>query len=68
MLKKWEKSNSPEFAESSGSTYKSTVFHINYGDHVNSWKNLRKLWNSPLCRNKSGPFRQLNVAIYWKSS
>ena len=40
MLKKWEKSNSFEFAESTGSTYKSTVFHINYGDHVNSWKNL----------------------------
>ena len=28
------------------------------------WKNLWKLWNVPLCRNKSGPFSLLNVAAY----
>ena len=27
-----------------------------------------KFWNGPLCRNKSGPFPLLNVAIYWQSS
>ena len=35
---------------------------------VNSWKNLWKFWNGPLCRYKSGPFPLLNVAGYWKSS
>ena len=33
-----------------------TISHINYWDQVNSWKNLWKFWNGPLCRNKSGPF------------
>ena len=32
-----------------------TISHINYRDQVNSWKNLWKFWNGPLCRNKSGP-------------
>ena len=32
-----------------------TIFHINYRDQVNSWKNLWKFWNGPLCKNKSGP-------------
>ena len=32
-----------------------TISHINYWDQVNSWKNLWKFWNGPLCRNKSGP-------------
>ena len=45
-----------------------TISHINYWDHVNSWKNLWKFWNGPLCKNKSGPFPLLNVAGYWKSS
>ena len=31
-----------------------TISHINYWDQVNSWKNLWKFWNGPLCRNKSG--------------
>ena len=35
---------------------------------MNSWKNLWKFWNGPLCRNKSGPFPLLNVAAYWHSS
>ena len=45
-----------------------TISHINYWDQVNSWKNLWKFWNGPLCRNKSGPFPLLNVAVYWQSS
>ena len=45
-----------------------TISHINYWDQVNSWKNLLKFWNGPLCRNKSGTFPQLNVTVYWKSS
>ena len=45
-----------------------TMSHINLWDHVNSWKNLWKFWNGPLCRNKSGPFPLLNVAVYWQSS
>ena len=31
-----------------------TIPHINYWDHVNSWKNFWKFWNGSLCRNKSG--------------
>ena len=46
----------------------STISHINYLDQVNSWKNLWKFWNGPVCRNKSGPSPLLNVAGYWKSS
>ena len=46
----------------------STISHINYWDQVNSWKNLWKFWNGPLCRNKSGPSPLLNVAVYWQSS
>ena len=45
-----------------------TISHINYWDQVNSWKNLWKLLNGPLCGNKSGPFPLLNVAAYWQSS
>ena len=30
--------------------------------------NLRKLWNGPLCRNKSGPFPLLNIAAYLQNS
>ena len=45
-----------------------TISHINYWDQVNSWKNLWKFWNGPLCRNKSGPSPLLNVAVYWQSS
>ena len=44
-----------------------TVSHMNYWVQVNSWKNLWKFWNGPLCRNKSGPFPLPNVAAYWKS-
>ena len=33
-----------------------TISYINYWDQVNSWKNLWKFWNDPLCRNKSGNF------------
>ena len=44
------------------------ISHINYWDQVNSWKNLWKFWNGPLCRNKSGPSPLLNVAVYWQSS
>ena len=47
---------------------KSTISHINYWDQVNSWKNLWKFWNGPLCRNKSDPFPLLIVAAYWQSS
>ena len=46
----------------------STISHINYWDQVNSWENLWKFWNGPLCRNKSGPSPLLNVAVYWQSS
>ena len=42
--------------------------HINYRDQINFWKNLWKFWNCPLCRNKSGPFPLLNVAVYCQSS
>ena len=45
-----------------------TISHINYWDQVNSWKNLWKFWNGPLCRNKSGSSPLLNVAVYWQSS
>ena len=45
-----------------------TISHINYWHQVNSWKNLWKLWNGPLCRNKSDSFPILYVASYWKSS
>ena len=45
-----------------------TMSHINYWDQVNSWKNLWKFLNGPLCGNKSGPFPLLNVAAYWQSS
>ena len=44
------------------------ISHINYWDQVYSWKNLWEFWNGPLCRNKSGPFPLLNVAVYWQSS
>ena len=44
------------------------IFHTNYWDQVNSWKNLWKFLNGRLCRNKSGLFTLLNVAAYWKSS
>ena len=47
---------------------KSIISHINYWEQVNSWKNLWKFWNGPLCRNKSGPSPLLNVAVYWQSS
>ena len=47
---------------------RATISHINYWDQVNSWKNLWKFWNGPLCRNKSGPSPLLNVAVYWQSS
>ena len=43
------------------------ISHINYWGQVNSWKNLWKFWNGPLCRNKSGPFPLLNIAGYCKS-
>ena len=43
------------------------ICHINYWDQVNSWENLWKLWNGPLCWNKSGSFPLLNVTGYWKS-
>ena len=45
-----------------------TISHINYWDQVNSWKNLWKFWNGPLCRNKLGPFPLLNVVVYCQSS
>ena len=45
-----------------------TIPHINYLDQVIYWENLCKFWNSPLCRNKSGPFPLINIAGYWKSS
>ena len=45
-----------------------TISHISYWDQVNSWKNLWKFWNGLLCRNKSGPFPLLNVAVCWQSS
>ena len=48
--------------------YVPAISHINYCDQVNSWKNLWKFGNGPLCRYKSGPFPLLNVAGYWKSS
>ena len=44
------------------------ISHINYWDQVNSWKNLWKFWNGPLCRNKSDTFPLLNFAVYWQSS
>ena len=47
---------------------KKFISHINYWDQVNSWKNLWKFWNGPLCRNKSSPFPLLNVAEDWQSS
>ena len=45
-----------------------TISLINCWYQVNSWKNLWKLWNGPICRNKSGSFPLLNVAGYWQSS
>ena len=48
--------------------HETTISHINYWDQVNSWKNVWKFWNGPLCRNKSGPSPLLNVAVYWQSS
>ena len=45
-----------------------SISQIIYWDQVNSSKNLWKLWNGPLCRNKSGPSLLLNVAVYWQSS
>ena len=48
--------------------FKATISDINYWDQVNSWKNLWKFLNGPLCRYKSDPFHLLNVAAYWKSS
>ena len=53
---------------SSVTSHQTTISHINYRDQVNSWKNLWKFWNGPLCRNKSGPSPLLNVAEYWQSS
>ena len=44
-----------------------TISHRNYWHQINSWKNLWKFWNGPLCRNKSCPFPLLNIAGYWKS-
>ena len=44
-----------------------TISHINYRDQVNSWKNLWKFWNGPLCRNKSATSLLLNVAAYRKN-
>ena len=35
---------------------------------MSSWKNLRKFWNDPLCRNKSDLSPLLNVVAYWQSS
>ena len=48
--------------------HKTTISHISYWDQVNTWKNLWKFWNGPLCRNKSGPFPLLNFAAYCKSN
>ena len=45
-----------------------TISHTNYWEQVNSWKNLWKFWNGPLCRNISSPFLLINVAAYWQSS
>ena len=45
-----------------------TISRINSLDQVNSWKNLWKFWNGPLCRNKSDTFPLINVAVYWQSS
>ena len=47
---------------------KFTLNFLKFCDQVNSWKNLLKLWNGPLCRKKSGPLPLLNVALYCKSS
>ena len=33
----------------------STISHVNYWDQVNSWKNLWKFWNDPLCRINQAP-------------
>ena len=38
-----------------------TISHINYWDQLNSWKNLWKLWNCLLYRNKSAPSLLLNI-------
>ena len=38
-----------------------TISHINYWNQVNSWKNLWKFWNGPLCRNKSGPYLMQHI-------
>ena len=43
------------------------ICHINHWDQVNLWENLWKLWNGPLCWNKSGSLPLLNVTGYWKS-
>ena len=43
-----------------------TISHINYWK--NCWKNFCKFWNGPHCKNKSGPFPPLIVAVYWQSS
>ena len=45
-----------------------TISLINCWDQVNSWKNLWKFWNGPLCRNKSGTSSLFNVAAYWNRS
>ena len=45
-----------------------TISHINYWDQLNSWKNFWKIWNGPLCRNKSGASPPLNVVVYWQGS
>ena len=65
----WEISKNTFFKENLRCLLLSTtISHINYWDQVNSWKNLWKFWNGPLCRNKSGPSPLLNVAVYWQSS
>ena len=45
-----------------------TISHINFLDQLNSRKNFWKFWNGPFCRNKSGPYPLLNIAVYWQSS
>ena len=41
-----------------------TIFHTNYRDKGNSWKNFWKFWNGPLFRNKSDLYFSLNIAAY----
>ena len=43
-----------------------TISQINYWK--NCWKNFCKLWDGPHCKNKSGLFPLLIVAVYWQSS